>query len=103
MSTYGRVVCKGLDSPDEQPWAECACGARGDAVRVMQLGEAGPRYVPGEMDDPCRCLRCITCGHVLDEDGCCDHIGCPIYGTFIPVPDVPGSQAHDPASRTEAS
>lgn len=91
----------GLNGPYEQPWAECACGARGAAINVMQLGDREPRYMPGPLDEPCRCPRCITCGHVLDEHGCCDHIGCPLYGTEILIPDV--SQAHERASRSEAS
>lgn len=90
MSKYGRVVCQGMDSPDEEPWAECACGARGAAIRVMNLGGSGPSYVPGQLDEPCRCPRCITCGHVLD-DGYCDNLGCPLYGNLIPIPDDPAS------------
>lgn len=77
------------------PVTHCACGVEQALVEVIRVGNFFPSYVPGPLLEPCCCPRCITCGYVLDEDGCCDHIGCPIYGTFIPIPDVPGSQAHD--------
>lgn len=90
-----------MSIPMDAPITHCACGAEQSVVLTIRLGDFFPSYVPGELLEPCRCPRCVTCGHVLDDHGCCGHIECPLYGTEILIPDV--SQAHNPASRPEAS
>lgn len=71
------------------PWAECACGATGDAIEAVRWGSRSPDYIPGALHEPCRCPRCITCGNLLDLDGRCETLWCPLEGALILIPDYP--------------
>lgn len=71
----------------QQPYAVCACGARGEAITLVDLGESEPTYIPAALNEPCTCPRCFACSRLLDDDGRCETLGCLNLGLHIPSPD----------------
>lgn len=71
----------------QQPYAVCACGARGSVIEDHALCEPEPRYIPAGLNEPCTCPRCFACSRLLDNDGRCGTLGCLNLGLHIPSPD----------------
>lgn len=69
------------------PTAACRCGVRAQVHVVESMGGAEPSYVPGLLQEPCRCPRCFTCNELLDDEGRCENLGCLNIGLTIPDPD----------------
>lgn len=89
MPRNGEISRLVYSPPNRAQWSEwrCGCGALAEAVDIFTLSEWEPVQVPGALIEACRCPRCITCGWVLDDDGRCDNLDCPLCGTLILVPD----------------
>lgn len=64
----------------------CRCGVRGDVIEMQDLGQAEPWYVAEALNEPCRCPRCFSCQHLLDDEGRCENLDCLNLGLIIVDP-----------------
>ena len=90
MPPYGRIHALTRQG-NNQPVSvnlSCDCGAEiKHVVEVTELGQPWSYHGPTGPVAGCTCPSCITCGWVLDDEGRCDNLDCPLVGTLILIPD----------------
>lgn len=59
------------------------CGALLEPVEVTVVGDLERRWLPGPLNEPCSCPRCLGCGRPADEDGKCATLGCWHYELLV--------------------
>lgn len=69
-----------------EPRASCRCDAPAEVVEVQGLCSVEPEYIAGALTEPCRCPRCFSCKHTLDNEGRCENLDCLNLGLHIPIP-----------------
>ena len=75
-----------VHEPGRAPYSMCACGARGDVVEYIELGDPQPTWIPAQLHEPCTCPpcpRCCFCERLLDNDSRCENLNCLYVGLHI--------------------
>lgn len=80
----------------------CRCGVRGDVCKIETLSSVEPTYVAGMLHEPCRCPRCVSCQHLLDDDGRCENLDCLNLGLKIVVVRYDPPHIHNTTPPTTA-